>query len=190
MSLFGDHEVAEVRDHFRKLLEKNNCNNDDVLSEWAIVKSHMVPLVKNGKDVNYLDIWKKIFQNDTIKNECRNVLHIFEIMLVTPFTNAKVERVFSRMNRVKSETRNKLTRARLDVCLRVGEEGPLVNNFNPDPVIDLWFLDRVRRLNSGPHNYKRKKVENSNNIIDISELTMSDLEESDSEYDFAELNNN
>ena len=58
---------------------------------------------------------------------------------------------------MKSEVRNKLIRARLDVCLRVGEERPSAEKFNPDPITDWLFLDRFCRLNSGTHNYKRKQ---------------------------------
>ena len=50
------------------------------------------------------------------------------------------------MNRVKTDLWNRLLRARLDVFLRVGEEGPSIESFNTDPVIDLWFNDRVHRL--------------------------------------------
>ena len=33
--------------------------------------------------------------NKEIKDDCSNALHIFEILLITPFTNAIVERMFS-----------------------------------------------------------------------------------------------
>ena len=120
------------------------------MPEWITLKTHMLPLVKNNKCVKYLDIWSKVFTSKTIKQEYKNILHIFEIMLIVPFKNAKVERTFS-----KTDSRNWLSRARFDIFLRVGEEGPSIESFNADPVIDLWFNDRVRRLNAGPHNYKR-----------------------------------
>ena len=43
-------------------------------------------------------------------------------MLIVPFANAKVKRIFSKMNQVKTDSWNRLLRARLDVFLRVGEE--------------------------------------------------------------------
>ena len=55
----------------------------------------------------------------------------------------------------ETETRSKLTRSQLDVCMRVGVEPP-VEKFISDPIINLWFLDRVRILNCGPCNYKIK----------------------------------
>ena len=58
-------------------------------------------------------------------------------MLIVPFTNAKVERIFSKMNRVNTDSRNIMSRARLDVFLTVGEEGPSIESFNADPEIVL-----------------------------------------------------
>ena len=101
-----------------------------------------------------------------------------------PFTNAKVERIFSKMNQVKTDSQKRLSRARLDVFLRVGEEGPSVESFNADPVIDLWFNDSVRRLNAEPHNYKRKKNNEGAGVVDLDSLTMSDLENREEEFDF------
>ena len=100
-------------------------------------------------------------------------------MLIVPFKNAKVERTFS-----KTDSRNWLSRARFDIFLRVGEEGPSIESFNADPVIDLWFNDRVRRLNAGPHNYKRKQNNEGAGVVDLDSLTMSDLEDSEEEFDF------
>ena len=79
-------------------------------------------------------------------------------MLLVPFTNAKVKRIFSKMNWFKTDSQNALSRARLDVFLRVGEEGPSIESFNADPVTDLWFNNTFHRLNAEPHNYKRKKT--------------------------------
>ena len=148
----------------------------------------MIPVVQiqDRRKPNYLDIWQKIFRNESIKQECKNVLHVFEIMLIVPFTNAKVERLFSRMNRVKTDIRNRLSRRRLDVCLRVSEEGPDVAGFDPDPVIDKWFVDKTCRLNADPHNYGKRSKHNDGStsyFIDLDKLTMSDLEESADEFE-------
>ena len=41
-----------------------------------------------------------------VKEDCSNVLHLMLLMLIVPFTNAKVERLFSRMNRAKTNLRS------------------------------------------------------------------------------------
>ena len=49
---------------------------------------------------------------------------------------AKLELAFSRMNRVKTDRRSSLSRDRLDVLLRISEDGPFLEKFNPDASID------------------------------------------------------
>ena len=100
---FGDEAVKELSSHFQVLLSKNNCEVDNIMRKWITLKIHMLPLVKNNKCVKYLDIWSKVFTSKTIKEEFKNILHIFEILLIVPFTNAKVERISSKMNRVKTD---------------------------------------------------------------------------------------
>ena len=119
----------------------------------------MMPIIKNNLKAKYLDIWK-IILNDDIKKECRNALDIFEIMLICPFSNGKLERLFSWMNHVKTNWRNQFSREQLDMLLHIGEDGPQNKDFNPDIYIDSWFNSKVRQLNSGPHKYseKHKKV--------------------------------
>ena len=116
----------------------------------------MLPIISNNKKSSFLDICKIVFTNATIIKECRNVLDIFELFLICPFTNAKLERMFSSMNRVKTDWRSSLSRDQLDVLLHLGEDGPSLEEFNPDASIDRWYTDKVRRLNTGPHYYPSK----------------------------------
>lgn len=74
----------------------------------------------------------------------------------------------------------------LDACLRVGEEGSSLEEFDPDKAISLWYEKKVRRLSATPHRYpaKRKNVGStgcSSSAIDLSSLTLSDLENSSNE---------
>ena len=107
--------------------------------------------------------------------------------MIVPFTKAIVERLFSRMNRVKTDFRNRLSRSRLETCLRVGEEGPSIKDFELDRVIDRWCTEKERRLKSRPHNYpanKRLRL-NSAEYVELSILTMFDLENSNGEECFS-----
>ena len=62
-----------------------------------------MPMLTCNPRPHYLDIWEKVFKSEEIKNDCPSVLHIIELLLITPFTNAKLERLFSRMGRVKND---------------------------------------------------------------------------------------
>ena len=110
----------------------------------------------------------------------------FQTFLICPLTNAKLECMFSRMNRLKISWRSSLSRDWLDVLLSISENGPS-EEFTPDASIDSWYTDKVRRLNTGPHNYssKRKKSSDDKEVIDLATLTLSDLENNESDGDVA-----
>ena len=175
---FGDAKLQILVDHFREILLKRNCKIDLINAEWQVLKSFMVPLIKN-KAFPYLDIWKRVFTNSELKSECKNVLHLFEILFVMSFTNAKLERMFSRMLRVKSDWHNRLTDHLDSFILRINKEGESLEMFNPEPATSLWFNDEVRRLAASSHRnstIKRQKRSDTE-FVDIAELAISDLED-------------
>ena len=83
----------------------------------ASSKSFIVPVVKNNNTLSYLDIWKQVFTKVELKSECKNVVHLFKILFVMPFTNDKFERMFLQVLRVKSDRYNQLTRDQLNSLL-------------------------------------------------------------------------
>ena len=119
------------------------------------------------------------FTNEETVKECNNILHLIEILLITPFSNGKLERMFSRMLRAKSDWRNKLGRDRLEALLRISEGGPSIENFNPDISIESWYNEKVRRLSAGPHNYPKKRKTSERQSTLLSTITLSDLESED-----------
>ena len=86
--------------------------------------------MKSQTKIDYLEVWKSIFTNDNVKRECEDVLYVIELLLITPFTNTKLERVFSRMNRIKTKLHNRLGQERLDTQIRIGEEEVKIIEFN------------------------------------------------------------
>ena len=93
---FGDKEMIKIANHFRDLLSKNSCNLNLINEEWQVLKKFMVPLINNNKNSTYLEFWKRAFLSIKTKKECCIVLQMFELLLVIPFTNVKLERMFSR----------------------------------------------------------------------------------------------
>ena len=91
---FGDQEIIKIANHFRDLLSKNGCNLNVINEDWQVLKTFMVPLINNNKNSTYLELWKRVLLNIETKKECCNVLHIFKLFLVIPFTNAKLRECF------------------------------------------------------------------------------------------------
>ena len=75
-----------------------------------------------------------------------------------------------------------------DVLLHISEDGPSLEEFNPDASIDYCYNGKVHHLNTSPQNYPSecKKSSNGKEVIDLATLTLPDLEndESDGDVDF------
>ena len=120
------------------------------------------------------------FTNEEIVKECDNIFHLNEILLITPFSNGKLERMFSRMLRVKNDWRNKLGCDQLEALLRISEEGPSIENFNPDIAIESWYDEKVRRPSAGLHNYpKKRKTEKQSTFLSMRTLSALESEDED-----------
>ena len=166
---------------------QNGCDVSLILKEWGMLKIFIKPMVNSSPKPYYLNVWKNVFTNENIRKDCRNVLHIIKLLLITPFTNAKLERVFSRINRVKTDSRNQLSQKRLDTSICVREEGVEILKFNPDPYIQKWYGDKVRCIKgakSKKYPQKRKSVASPSfsDVMMIASYTLSDLE-SEEEYE-------
>ena len=182
---FGNKEIDQLVNHYKDLLNLNGCEVSKVSEEWLTLKAHVIPIVKNHKKVKCHQISKKVFENSDLKKECENVLHVIKILPIIPFTNRKVERLFSRMNRVKIIERDRLGQDHLDLYLRVNEEGPDIEVLDSDIVIDLWFSEKVQQLPAGPHQPKRKQENDGQGTtacVDINSLVISDVEEDQEEF--------
>ena len=110
---YGDSNMTELIEHFMPLLEKNSCEVAEISAEWDTLKNRLRPLFHSS----YLDVWSGVFTSSEFQEDCANVLHIIELLLITPFSNAKLERMFSTMGRVKTDWRNRLGRDGLEASL-------------------------------------------------------------------------
>ena len=146
---FDDTEIVKFISFFGGVCSNGGCKTDKVLSEWLTLKSYRVPLITNNKNMKYCEIWQKIFTNKDIVKECKNDLDIFELCLICLLMSAKLERMFSCMNRIKNHWRSNLGRDRLESLLRTSEEGPSLECFNPDSEIEAGYVDKMQQLNTG-----------------------------------------
>ena len=96
----------------------NKCHIKDLQREWIVLKTIVKLIYGNDTKAKYLDIWERVFTNEETVKKCDNILHLIKILLITHFSNRKLERMLSRMLRVKNDWLN------LDVID--------YKNFNPD----------------------------------------------------------
>ena len=144
LAVFGEEEINVLSEHFKQLLEKNDFDQEEALSEWLDLKV----LVKNNYgNLRKKAVWQVMF-TDFTERFC-NILMLIENLLVLPVSTACCERGFSCMNRIKTQYRSRLDTITLDSLLRIGIDGVSSADFDPQRAIALWWNtgERARRPN-------------------------------------------
>ena len=98
---FGNCEISKLTQHYMTLLKKSGCDVTKISSKWTRLKTYIFLILHYSPNKSYLEIWHQIFTNNKVMAECQNIMHIFKNLMIVPFTNAILERLFSRMNRSK-----------------------------------------------------------------------------------------
>ena len=70
-----------------KIIAGAKCNVENIPAQWDTLKNRVKHIVSGLKDVNYLEVWAKLLTNKSVKEDCSDVLHVIELLLITPFTN-------------------------------------------------------------------------------------------------------
>ena len=96
-------------------------------------------------NIPYLKTWRRLFNCDNAEMEYKNILPLIEICFVYPLSNAKLERFFSRMKRVKRKDRGHLASKSMQKLMRIGEEGKELNLNMVIPAMNKWGADKIRR---------------------------------------------
>ena len=93
-----DEKILKLSDYFEALLQLNQYVVISIRNEWDVLKAYVLPMLTSIDSIDYLQTWLKLFKNKDVMSSCSNVLRITEPLLIMPFSNAKLERMFSQMN--------------------------------------------------------------------------------------------
>ena len=113
---YGNKEIKLLCKHFDKLLQNQKCQTDKILKEWLALK---LDIFRHHKNSTIQDLWAKIFSTPAKVIQYANVLHLVEIMLVTPVATAQIERQFSFIKRFLGDWRLGLSTDTLEALLRI-----------------------------------------------------------------------
>ena len=101
-------------------------------------------MITGVDSIDYCEIWPKLLMNKDVQASCSNVLHIIELPFITLFNNAKLERMFGRLNCVKTDYHDHLGQEQLEHLLRIGEEEPQIEEFDADVFMGFWHNGKVQ----------------------------------------------
>ena len=90
-----------------------------------------------------LKLWQnkfELFSGDNNKNDWKPVLLILELVMCAPQSNAALERFFSQLNYIKTNTRGSLSSSSLNSLLSVTIRGPALQEYHNEQVevVEFW----------------------------------------------------
>ena len=120
----------------------------------------------NCSSTNYLQTWHYIFNSEKCKIEFKNILLVAELAFCLPVSTAKLGRSFSMHKHIKRDTRAALGVNRVENLMRISQEGPPLECFDPTNAMKLSVDHVVQRpAQSKCHRNYRKRQSKSIIII-------------------------
>ena len=143
---FADLEISELFQKFSKPLENAGINitETEMISEWHDVLEYTMEYL-SPSNIPYLKTWRRLFNCDNAEVGYKNILALIEICFVYPLSNGKLERLFSRMKRVKRKDRGHIASKSMQNLMRIGEEGKELDLNTVISAMNKWGEDKVRR---------------------------------------------
>ncbi|XP_071947384.1 zinc finger protein 862-like [Antedon mediterranea] len=145
LSSYGIDILDTFIDEFADLLSANQVNTDNLQIEWANFKHFWL---ENLAHLPRSDLWNTVTKH--YADIYPNLIHVINVLIVFPVSNAVVERGFSAMGRVKTDHRNRLGEKTLEQLMRINLEGDKLEHFNPTLATDRFFSS-VRYPNPQPY---------------------------------------
>ena len=125
---------------------------------------------------------RRLFLLPEFRRGWSDAILIIRLLFTVPISNAKLERMFSKLKLVKTNIRCSLGVNRLENILRIMEEGRIWETFGPTYVRKKWSTDKVRYTTEE----KRSRSHKSRNSAKVNVTTLSDDDSYDEEENISE----
>ena len=140
--------VELLSSHFRIPLERKGASlialQDEIEEAVSYARTYLSIQV-----TGYKTVWYKL-STCPDSRKWPNVLMLCELAFSLPFSNSRVEQIFSSLKLVKTNRRTNMSSSTLTDLMEIFVEGPPVSSFCADHAIRLWWADSKRRVNQQP----------------------------------------
>lgn len=152
---YGNDEIQRIATHYHELLGLLDLDDDEdtsrftietkILNEWYLFKSDIIlgsVGIEKVRTESYSVFWS--FMSAHYGKRYPWLLSVVTIIRLIPIGSAECERVFSAMNRLKSEMRNRLSNDRLNDLLTVNRLAPKLRDISDsllDELISHWSVN-------------------------------------------------
>ena len=108
--------------------------------------------------LDYRAVWWRLFHSPS-SSSWPNMLALSRLLFSLPVSNGKLERIFSVLKLIKVDRRSSLGNDTLKDLLTLNTDGRSMENFSPDPCIDLWWQAKTRRPDQKKRKVYKKRAE-------------------------------
>ena len=153
---YGNKEISDLAVHYSGLLigldlegvhDVTSLENK-LIEDWCVFKADILRGDISNDKVRYdsfTDFW--VFVNLHYERRYPYLTWLVKIIRIIPMGSAECERMFSLMNRLKTDLRNRIKTGRLNQLMTVNRLGPTVEevtNEQLDVWIDYWDAECTR----------------------------------------------
>jgi hypothetical protein len=135
---FGNADLQLLVNHFQEFLDNKQCQRNHIAHEWTWAKAHL-----GNRLTRQVASISMLFKGNA--DHFKNLLLLIEVVLVIPVSSAVCERGFSCVKRIKSDWRSRLTTEMMNHLLTVSIEGPVLEDYNAERAVQLWYSGGQRR---------------------------------------------
>jgi len=178
---FANDCIAKLYNHFKESLSKAGLTGSlsDLLDQWHDLLSYTKRFLDPSR-TPYLRVWRRIFDSSR-KAQWNMVLMLVELLFTIPISNAKVERLFSFMNHIKTDCRATLGESTLNNLITIHMEGPSFQDYEPTPAIQSRLSSTARHPNQGIRKrYKSRDSATMSSVL-IEESSTDESEDEEEE---------
>ena len=167
--------VDYIVERFRAPLQAKGADifslREETQSILQYARQHL-PIVSEP----YRKIWYYLHASPNA-GQWKNALLLCELVFSLPFSNAKVERIFSTLKTVKSNRRTNLSISALHDLLEINIEGPPLEDFSPLPAVQLWWSSCNTRRRTNQQTRKQYKPRRTAASSPSSDESVADMAE-------------
>ena len=121
---FANDAISYLYNDFKDALTHTKviCHFPDLLQQWHDLLEYSIEFCSLST-THFRKIWHHIFLVPRSK-AWSDVLTLVELLFMIPVTNAKLERMFSKLTHIKTNCQSRLTEICVDSLSRIAEVGP------------------------------------------------------------------
>jgi len=141
---YGVAAVKFLATHFANLESMESFSLTNALNEWRRMKADL-PGYSNFSALGFKEYWVHFLRHKRHPQEYPTMCILIKLCLLVVVDSSCCERGYSAMNRIHTDSRNRLKLSTLNDLLFIALNGPPVKDLNTEKIYSIWLSEKSRR---------------------------------------------